>query len=71
MLFRSGSDEMTKAMISSMGKANNPTSAFKDFNLASSAVHDRGRIQEHIQNQNKIVMGNGDTIDLNWLISSG
>lgn len=69
-LYTYRSDEMAKAMVASMSTSNTKTSQFRDFNYNGS-IYDKARIQQFVQNQNKIVMANGEEIDLNWLISSG
>jgi hypothetical protein len=69
MHFR-GNDAMAEAMLASMGISNTNTKQFQDFNFNAS-IYDKARIKEHVENQNKIVMGNGDIVDLNWLISKG
>jgi hypothetical protein len=64
------SDEMTKAMIGGLSVSSNKTNQFIDFNRNAS-FHDRSRIQEHINQENKIKMANGDILDLNWLLNNG
>jgi hypothetical protein len=63
-------DEMAKAMLDGISISDTKTREYQDFNYNAS-IYDKSRIEEHVQNQNKIVMGNGDVIDLNWLITSG
>jgi hypothetical protein len=63
-------DDVTKAMLDGMSISNTPTKHFRDFDFDNS-LYDRNRIKEHVENQNKIVMGNGDVVDLNWLIQKG
>lgn len=70
-LYTYKSDELTKAMLGSMSTSRTNTKQFSDFNFNASGFYDRGRIVEHVQNQNKIKMANGDELDLNWLIQSG
>jgi hypothetical protein len=64
------SDEMAKAMLDGMMTSNTSTRAFRDMDHNGSA-YDRSRVKEYVAQQNKMVMANGDEIDLNWLISSG
>jgi hypothetical protein len=64
-------DSVTKALLDSMTISSTKTNQYKDFNMASSNIYDRGRVKELLQDQNKMVMGNGDSIDLNWLLKSG
>lgn len=64
------SDEMTSAMLDGMSLSNTKTSHYRDFNFNSN-IYDRGRVKEHIENQNKVVLGNGEVEDLSWLITSG
>jgi hypothetical protein len=63
-------DEVTKAMLESMSCSNTKTSQYKDFEFNSPAS-DRSKIKRILDNQNKIEMGNGDVIDISWLISKG
>lgn len=58
---------MAAALIDGMTRSNKTTENFKDFNWKSNSIHDRARIAYHIESQNKIVMGNGDIVDLKWL----
>lgn len=62
-----GGDAMAEAMLDAMGVSNTNTKQFQDFNFNTS-IYDRTRIKEHVERQNKIVMGNGDVVDLNWLL---
>lgn len=64
------SDEMTKAMLAGMSTSTTQTENFKDFNFSASPM-DRARVQNYAEKQNKMVMGNGEEIDLNWLLTSG
>lgn len=70
-LYTYRSDEMTKAMLNGMSTSKTNTKQFSDFNFNTGGMYDRSRIVEHVTNQNKIVMANGDELDLNWLITSG
>jgi len=70
-LYTYKSDELTKAMLNSMSTSRRNANSFSDFNFNASGFYDRGRIVEHVANQNKIKLGNGDELDLNWLITSG
>jgi len=63
-------DEITKAMMDSMSINSNTISNYKDFDYRGN-IYDRGRIQRVLDDQHKIVMGNGDTIDIRWLIDKG
>jgi hypothetical protein len=69
-MFRHRTDEVTKAMLEGMTLSNTQTDNFRDFNFNSS-IYDRNRIQQHVEQQNKIVMGDGSVVDLNWLIKAG
>jgi len=65
-------DEYAKAMLAGMSHSKTTTGQFKDFNYGDGGnYYDRGRVKEFVENQNKIVLGNGDVEDLSWLISSG
>lgn len=64
------SDEMTRAMLAAMSTSRTETSAFKDLG-GNKNINDRSRIQEFVKEQNKMVMANGDSIDISWLLSSG
>ncbi len=57
--------DYSKALIEGMTRTSTSTQTFQDFNKSN--YYDRSRIAAHVQNQNKIVMGNGDEIDLGWL----
>ncbi len=59
--------DMAVALIEGMTRSNKTTGNFKDFNWKSNNMHDRARIAHHLENQNKIIMGNGDSVDLTWL----
>lgn len=61
------SDDVAKAMINSMSISSNKTNQFIDFNRNAS-LHDRARIQEHMNQENKIKMASGDILDMNWLL---
>ena len=63
-------DEISKAMLESMSTSRTPTTSFKDFNFNTNSM-DRGKIERMMDSQNKMVMANGDIIDINWLISKG
>ena len=69
-LFVHKTDAMTEAMFSSMVLSNTTTDQFKEFSYSNN-VYDRARIQEHMEQENKIRMANGEEIDLSWLIKSG
>jgi hypothetical protein len=69
--FNYRTDAATKAMLDSMTISRTKTNNFRDFNMANSNIYDRARIKHMIEEQNKIVMGNGDEVDLNWLLKSG
>lgn len=71
LMYTYRSDEMTKAMLNSMTTSRTNAKQYSDFNFNNSGFYERGRIIEHVQNQNKIKMANGDELDLNWLIQSG
>jgi len=61
------SSEMTDAMIEGMSYSDPKTNSYSDFNFSKPGIYDRGRIKKHVQNQNKIILGNGDVEDLTWL----
>lgn len=63
-------DEMTKSILDAMTTSNTPANNFQDFNYNAN-IYDRGRIEHFVQEQNKIRLGNGDEVDLGWLISKG
>jgi len=65
------SDTMTEAMLAGMSTSRTPTSTYSDFHFDGGGMEARSRIERVVSNQNKMVMGNGDEIDLNWLISKG
>jgi len=65
------SDEMTKAMINGLSVSNGKTKNFSDFNFNQAGIHSRGRVVEHMQEQNKIRLADGSEMDLNWLLTSG
>jgi len=64
------SDEMTRAMLDGMSTSSTPASAVKDL-VHSTNPYDRARVQQYVQEQNKMVMANGDEISLDWLLTSG
>lgn len=70
-LYTYRSDELTKAMLNSMSTSRTNTRNFQDFNFNNVNVYERGKVIEHVQNQNKIVLANGDEMSLDWLITSG
>jgi len=64
------SDEYAKAMIDAMSVSSLKATDSRDFNMISGKnIYDRGRVVEHVQEQNKIRIANGDEISLDWLIS--
>ena len=69
-LYTYKSDELTKAMLNSMSTSRRNANNFSDFNFNAAGLYDRGRIAEHVENQNKIRLGNGDVISLDWLLNS-
>ena len=60
-------DDQNAAMIDAMTINKTEARQYKDFNFESN-IYDRARIQDHVQNQNKILMGDGTHIDLDWLL---
>ncbi len=60
--------DYAKALIEGMTTSKKTTQSYQDFNRAG--YYDRARIVQHVQNQNKIIMGNGDEIDLGWLFGT-
>ena len=62
---------MTKAMINGLSVSNGKTKNFSDFNFNQAGIHSRGRVVEHMQEQNKIRLADGSEMDLNWLLTSG
>lgn len=61
-------DEVTDAMLGAMSLSSGDTRQYSDFGYEGD-FFDRGRIREHVEQQNKMVMGNGDVVDLSWLLS--
>jgi len=71
-MFTFRSDEMTKAMLNAMSTNTVSTKDFPGFNATTTDnYYNRAIIAEHIENQNKIRMANGNEEDLSWLISKG
>jgi hypothetical protein len=66
-LFSYKSDEMTKAMIASMSTEE---ASIKNVRGFSSDFSARGIIQEHVAEQNKIIMADGREENLDWLYDS-
>lgn len=60
-------DDMSRALLDSVSLSTKKTSEYVEFSNQG-GYYDRSRVAEHMANQNKIRMGNGDVIDLNWLI---
>jgi hypothetical protein len=56
------SDESTLAMLDAFSMEST------NFQTPGTDINERGRIERHVQEQNKIVMGNGDELSLDWLI---
>jgi hypothetical protein len=61
---------MTKAMLEGMSTSSTQTKAFKDFSFGDT-LSSRSTVKEHLASQHKMVMANGDELDLSWLLSSG
>jgi hypothetical protein len=66
-----GGDDITKAMLDATSTSRTNTKQYSDFNFNIGNFYDRGRIAEHVENQNKMRMADGSEIDLSWLISKG
>jgi len=60
--------EVAKAMLGAMAISNTQTSHYRDFNFSPN-MYDRARVKEHINKTNKMIMGNGEELDLNWLLT--
>jgi hypothetical protein len=69
-LYTYKTDELAKAMIGSMSTSRTKTTSYSDFNFKKDFM-DRGRIEQYMNDTNKIKLGTGEEIDLNWLITSG
>jgi hypothetical protein len=69
-LYSYRSDSYAEAMLGGMSVSNKNTTHYNDFNFDTHGFSDRGRIKEHLSQQNKIVMGNGAIEDLSWLLPS-
>ena len=63
-----GGNNMNQALLSGMSVEQTTTKHIPQFNFNQSGIYDRSRIAEFVQEQNKIVMGNGDVEDLSWLL---
>jgi hypothetical protein len=63
-------NEDTAAMLAGMSTSKTPANSYKDFSFSTSASA-ASSIKAHIENQHKIVMGNGDELDISWLLTSG
>lgn len=61
------SDEMTRAMLDGMSTSQTPAHAFKDLAHPRN-MYDRANVQQYVEGHNKMVMANGDVLDLGWLI---
>jgi len=62
------SDDMSKALIDSMCVSTNQTTNIPGFNAsANSGFHSRGQIAQHIEDQHKIILGDGSVEDISWL----
>lgn len=64
----SRSGNMNQALLAGMSIEQTTTRQIPQFNFNQSGIYDRSRIAEFVAEQNKIVMGNGDTIDLSWML---
>ena len=55
-------------MLNGMSVEQTTTKQIPQFNFNQSGIYDRSRIVEFVQEQNKIVLGNGDSISMDWLL---
>lgn len=62
--------DQTKALINAMTTSQTSVSQMRDFNFSENNFNGI-RVKEYAENQNKIILNNGEQIDLNWLIGSG
>jgi len=63
-----GAGNFNQALLAGMSIQQTTTRDVPQFNFNQSGMYDRSRIAEFVQEQNKIIMGNGDTIDLSWML---
>jgi len=67
-LYSYRTDENAQSLISGISVSSNTTKNFRDFNFSNNNFYDRGRVQEHLAQQNKVVLANGDVEDISWLL---
>ena len=66
-LYSYRNDEIAKSMLDGMSTSKTPITQYSDFNHNTN-FFDRGRIIEHVNDQNKIKLGDGSEESLLWLI---
>ena len=64
-----GGNNMNQALLNGMSVEQTTTRSIPQFNFNQSGLYDRSRIQEFVQEQNKIIMGDGREESLDWLLS--
>ena len=68
MNVRRGATNLNQIMLNGMSVEQTTTKQIPQFNFNQSGIYDRSRIVEFVQEQNKIVLGNGDSISMDWLL---
>lgn len=63
-------NSFTESMLSGISISTTTTKNYKDFGYQNN-IYERSRIKEHDTLKNKIKLGNGEVMDLDWLISKG
>jgi hypothetical protein len=62
------SSDINKALLEGISSATKTTKDVRQFDFTNPSIYARTQIQEFMQDQNKIRMGNGDVVDLTWLL---
>ena len=58
-------------MLDGMSHSSTKVSQYTDFDRNSNNMYEKSRIDTVHSQQHKMVLRNGDEVDLTWLISSG
>lgn len=62
-----GGSNLNQALLAGFSVEQTMTNHIPQFNFNGSSFYDRSRIQEFVQSQNKIIMGDGREEDLSWV----
>lgn len=61
-------NNLNQMLLNGLSIEQTTTKQIPQFNFNQSGIYDRGRMQEFVREQNKIIMGDGREEDLSWLI---